>query len=827
VSDGLWRDIRFSLRRLRNSPAFTATAVLTLALGIGASTAIFTLLNAVLYRQLPAPHPEQLVELRIIFHNGKHVTFSLPMFEQLQRGQKVFSGMFAWSGGGPQTVEIAGKLTRDSVLFVSGEYYSEFAQRPLLGRLIDPADSDPSKPVSRVAVISEEFWRNRFGGDAAVLGKQIRVEGQPFTVVGVTQRGFTGIDPASPPNITVPLLAFSGLGSPEFDITSSHYLWLHVIGRLKPGVTIQAARAQLSGIWPAILADVVPSDEQGERRQQYLSMGLLLTSAARGPGWDQRAEYWRPLYYLMGIVALLLLVVCVNLATLMLARGAGRMQEISVRLALGANPVHVAAQTLLEGLLLSIAGGVLGLAFAFWGTRWMYALLTRLAVAPVALDLRPDLRVLAFTGALVALTAIFFGLAPALRASLLDPARLLRQDSRTFSSHSGRLGPALIVTQVSLSLMLVLASALFTRSFWNLRSADPGFERSSVLNIWLLERPGAPKNFDLRAYYRELVERLDSIPGVRSASFAGIVPGAGAEPWIENVVPIAAPSVSIGPAANIADCTPGFFATIGMRILQGRDFAWTDGPQQPRVAIVSASLARRLFPQGNAIGAHLRIGTTPDYQDLEIVGLVNDARLYSPREAHSSDLFTASLQGQFAGLGDQLFVRVAQNPLSLTSAISQSIDSFGHQFAVRSLTLDEVRGQALAEERLSAFISSFFAAFALLLACLGVYGLISHSVARRTREIGVRVALGASARTIQQLVLRQALGLSLAGIILGVLGSLAASRLLSGVLYGISPNDAGSLLGVCGTLLFAGLLAGYLPARRATRIDPVGALRHP
>jgi predicted permease len=823
----LTQDLRYGLRTLRKSPAFAIVAVLTLALGIGAGTAIFTLLNALLYRELPVPHAEQLVELRVIFHNGQHVYFSLPMFQELQRNQQVFSGMFAWQDGGPSDLEVNGRLTRNNVLYVSDEFYSELGQRPILGRLIEPADANLSAPISHVAVISYGFWQRRFGADPAVLSKQILVEGQPFTIIGVTQKGFAGLNSGVPPDITVPVTAYGiAVSDLPFAITSGHYLWLSIIGRLKNGVTISQARAQLSAIWPGIVAKVVPSDEKGERRQEYLSMGLYVTSAARGPNWDERAQYWKPLFYLMGIVVLMQLVVCVNLASLMLARGAGRMHETSVRLALGAGPLRIATQTLLEGLLLSFAGALLGLAFAFWGTRWLFALLTRQTLISVVVDLHPDLRVLAFTAAVAILTAILFGLMPALRAALVNPAALLRQDSRTFAGRSGLLGQGLIVTQISLSLMLVLASTLFTRSFWNLQSVNFGFERASVLNVWMLERPGAAKNFDVVSYYRELIGRITSLPGVRAAGLGGVIPGAGENPFTDNVASISAPSVSKGPMCNISAAAPGFFDAIGMKILQGRDFAWTDGAHQPPVAIVSSSLAKRLFPQGNAVGAHVRIGVNPYYQNLEIVGVVNDARLYNPRDAHPLDIFTDFMQNDPTGQGADLFVRAAQNPLSLVSAVSQAIDSFGFQFVARSMTLEEAQSQSLVEERLSAMLSSFFGGFALLLACMGLYGLISHNVTRRTREIGIRMALGAQRRNIVRLVLRQAVILSLAGIVLGVLCSLAASRLLSTMLYGVSPDDALSIAGASLALLFIGLIAGYFPARRAMRVDPMVALRH-
>lgn len=800
--NALLQNLRYALRMLRKSPGFTAIAIFTLALGIGANAAIFSLLNALLYRELPVPHAEQLVELRLIYHNGSHIGFSLPMFQELERHQQVFSGMLAWSRNGPEEVEVNGRLGRDNVLYVSAGFYSELGQRPELGRLIEPGDTDLNRPASQVAVISDAFWRSRFGANTAVLGESITLQGRPFTIVGVTAKTFTGLDVGTPPEITVPITAYVFTGSDsQFALTSNHYLWLSIIGRLKNRVSIQQARAQLSAIWPGILAKVVPPDEKGERRQQYMSMSLYVTSGARGSDWDQRARRWKPLFYLMGIVVLMLLVVCINLASLMLARGAGRMHETSVRLALGAGPLRIALQTLLEGLLLSLTGAFLGLVFAFWGTSRVFALLTRISLEPPKVDLHPDVRVLVFTSGIAIVTALIFGLAPALRASFLDPAVLLRQDSRTFAGHSGRLGQALIVSQISLSLLLVLASTLFTRSFWNLRSVNAGFDRASVLNVWLLELPGSKKNFDVSTYYGELIKRITSLPGVRAAGFGGVVPGAGENPFVDHVAAMSAPSVSNGPMCNVSMSAPGYFNAIGMKVLLGRDFSWNDSPHQPAVAIISASLAKRLFPRGNAIGAHVRISTIPEYQNLEIVGVVNDAWLYDPREAHPLDIFMDRLQHGATGREGLLFVRTEQNPLKLIPEVSRIINSFGYQFPARSLSLGEVQAQGLIEQRLSAMISSFFGGLALLLTCMGMYGLISQNVTSRTREMGVRMALGAQKRDIMQLVLRRVLGLSLAGVILGVLCSLAAARLVSAMLYGVSPDDALSLAAVSAVLL--------------------------
>lgn len=821
------QDVRFGLRVLSKSPAFTAVAVLILCLGIGAANSIFTLLNAILYRELPVPHAEQLVQLRVRYHTGQPAPLSLPMFQALGREQDVFSGMFAWSSGGPTDVEIDGKLARNNVFYVSGTYFSDLWQRPLLGHLIGPADANPSGPLSRVAVISYGFWQTRFAGSPGVLGQQIVIAAEPFTIIGVTPKNFSGLSEGAPTDIMIPFTAFT-LVQPRipFKITSGHYLWLSVMARLKHGISIAQARGQLSAIWPGILADAVPPDETGERRQQYLSMGLLVTSAVRGPDWDERAQYWRPLYYVMGVVVLILLAVCVNLAGLITARSIARLEETSVRLALGATPWRIARQTLVEGLLLSCAGGLLGLALGFFGARWMLASLSRVSAAPVGLELRPDIHVLSFTTIAAVTTAILFGLAPALHASRVDAGTLVHRDSRRFLSRVGRIGQSLIITQTSLSLVLVLAGGLFTRSFWNLRTAPSGFDRSSVLNVWLMKRPGTANSMSVATYYRELTDRLDHLPGVRAAGLADFVPGDGATPRIDNVASVGASEISTGPVCVISSTMPGFFHSIGMTMLRGRDFTWTDGPRRPRVAIISFSLSRRLFGDRNPVGAYVNVGTAPDFQDLDIIGVVNDARLYNPRTSRPLTIFLDGLQYADGPEEVMLFVRAARDPLPLASAISHVIDSLGYQFVARSTTLEEADAQALTQERLSAMVSGFVAVFALLLTCLGLYGLITQTVTRRTREIGIRAALGADRWNIIRLVLMHAFVLIVVGIALGVVCSLIAARFVAALLYGISPNDVASIIGTALILLSIGLLAAYIPARRASRIDPAVALRH-
>ncbi|MGC1482744.1 MAG: ADOP family duplicated permease, partial [Candidatus Acidiferrum sp.] len=640
----------------------------------------------------------------------------------------------------------------------------------------------------------------------------------------VTRKWFAGMTRGEPPDIIIPITAYPMLTeSNEFKLDNRSLLWLFVTGRLKNGVTLDQARAQIQSFWPDLLLATASTETLGPRRQRFLSMGFKLTSAAKGFSTGLRFEFARPLYVLAGIVALILLVACVNLANLMLARAAARSHEMSVRVAIGASRWSLACQVLTESLALSLTGALLGLAFAYWGSSLLVALMTQGNLVPVTLNLSPDLRVLSLTVAVALLTGILFGFAPAWRCSSEDPAAVLQQNTRTASGGAGKLGKALIITQVALSLVLLLGAGLFVRSFERLLSLDPGFQKEDVLEIELYPRPGGYQNLDLNSYHKQLIDRISSLPGVRSVGFSDTsIPTP--EMWHDTVSPMSAdPNTGRRLIARAAEVSPGFFPTLGIQLLRGREFADTDDQNHPHVVVVSSALAERLFPSGDAIGKTVRYGVMSDYQNLEIVGICRDARIVDLREAATPLIYFSVLQFQHPW--GNLIARTSQAPETLEKSIGHAINSLGHEYALSTKSIAQVVDGELVEERVTALLSGFFAALALLLASIGLYGLMSYTVTRRTREIGIRVAVGAQRQNVLWLVLRETLTLALLGIAVGIPSALAASRLIATMLFGLSPSDLPTIATVSLLLLLVALLAGYLPARRASAIDPIVALR--
>jgi predicted permease len=819
----LWQTLRYTLRTLAKSPVFTTVAILSLALGIGANTAIFTLINALILRDVPVRQPERLVYLSAI-RQGSKINLSYPMFREVERSQRVFSGMIGWGGNWMPNVEVNGVLSKDRVLSVTANCYSELGASPFLGRLLTSEDENLSGGAnSQVAVIGYEFWQRRFGAAPDIVGKEIRIEGHSFTIIGVTRKWFTGLTTGEPPDITVPLTAMPFIQSEEFDPESRSLLWLHPVGRLKDGVTIEQARAQLQSFWPNVLLATASTQTPGLRRQTFLSMGLDVSSAARGMSTDLRDQFTRPLYVLAGIVGLILLVACVNLANLMLARAAARSHEMSVRVAIGASRWSLSRQVLAESLAISFTGAILGLTFAYWGSRLLVLLMTEGNAAPVSLNLSPDLRVLSLTICVALLTGILFGLAPAWRSSREDPATVLQQNARSLSGGAGKLSKVLIITQVALSLVLLLGAGLFVGSFARLRSLDLGFHKESVLEITLNPRPGGYKNLDLNSYHKQLLARVSSLPGVDSVSFGdATIPSP--EGWHDTVSAMTADSSSgIHLTANAASVSPGFFRTLGIPLLRGRDFTETDDQHHPHIAIVNSNLANLLFPNGDAIGKRIRFGFMPDYENIEIVGIARNARIFDIRDATTPVLFFSTLQ--YPSDWGSLIVRTKGSPEALEKTIGQEVESLGHEYVLRTRTVAQTIDAELVEERVTAMLSGFFAALALLLASIGLYGLMSYAVTRRTRELGIRVALGAQRENVLWIVLRDTLALAIVGLAIGIPCAIAACRLISSMLFGLSPNDLPTIIVVSLLLLLVALFAGYLPARRASTIDPIVALR--
>jgi predicted permease len=812
----LWQDLRYGLRLLAKSPGFTAVAVLTLALGIGANTAIFSLLNSLLLRDLPVWQPERLVELSVL-RRGDKIPFSFPMFREIDRGQTVLSGLIGWSFGEMQNVEIHGVLLPADVRAVTGNYYSELGASPLLGRLITPDDVSLGRTgTSPVAVLSYEFWQRRFGGASDIVGKPIGIEGQPFTIIGVTRKWFTGMTTGEMPDVTVPMKSNDNRAM----------LWVFLTGRLKDGVTVAQARAQLQSFWPEVLRATASTESPGLRRQIFLSMGLDVSPAATGINAALRSHFTRPLYVLMGIAALILLAACVNLANLLLARAAARSREMSVRVALGASRWALARQVLTESLALSAFGALLGLAFAYWGSRLLVSIMAQGYLTPVVLDLRPDWRVLALTALGAILTGILVGLTPAWRCSREDSASVLNLSTRSVAGPTGRLGKVLIVTQVAISLILLLGSGLLVRSFQKLTSANLGFERESVLEVNLYPRPRGYEHVDVNSYHKQMIERISTLPGVDSVGFADVSVHGG-RGWQDTVARMSeASSSSAAVTGNAAMVSPGFLHTLGITIVRGRDIDWTDDEHHPHVAILSSSLAVRLFPMGNALGERIRFGFMPGFQDLKVVGIANNARLFDLHDPAAPVVYLPYLQFPEWDRWGYLFVRTGTPPEALAKAVGNEIDSLGREYPLSMRKLGEEISLGLVEDRAVALLSSFFGVLALLLALVGLYGLTSYGVTHRTREIGIRAALGAQGGTILWLVLREALTLGLVGVALGIPCALAASRLIASMLFGVSSGDLPTLAAVSVLLLTVALLAGYLPARRATKVDPMVALRH-
>ncbi|HEU5402964.1 MAG TPA: ABC transporter permease [Terriglobales bacterium] len=823
--ESLMQDIRFALRMLRKSPGFTAVAVLTLALGIGANTAIFSLLDGLVLRDLPVPHPEQLVHVAAYAPDNSDSGLSLPMFEEIARDQEVFSSMFMWDGEGIFNVEINGSLSRGDVWPIGGNFYAALGAAPFLGRLIGPQDVDPnSETPIPVAVLGYDYWRLRYGGDPSVIGKTIKIEEVPFTIIGVTRSGFAGMTADIPFEIAVPFPTeqlIEGHKDVQKHLQRRDGLWYDAAGRLKPGVTLEQARAQLDSLWPAIRAATMPDGP--DLRARFSTLQLRVVSDSTGSSYV-RGRFITPLYVLLGISGLVLLIACVNLASLMLSRAAARGHELGVRVALGASRWRLARQMLTESVMLSVVGALAGLFLAFWGSKALSNFIfAETYSVPGALNLTPDLRILGFAAAIAILTGVLFGCAPALRLSAVDPNAALQQSSRTVGRGTSRLGKGLILTQIALSLVLLASAGLFIRSLEKLRDVDPGFRAQGLLDADLYPNPGGYKNLNWAIYDHQLTDKIASLPGVESVGISHMSPGGG-NAWSEQV----APSVSLQSTvkANCALTMPGFFRTMGIGLIRGRTFTWQDDDHAPRVALVSESLARTLFPAHDAIGQQIHFTDRPQWKDVQVVGVVANASVYDIRKHAPPTVYLASIQyGDYSGWS-QLMVRTRIAPSRMGDSIRQAVASLGHEYVPAIRTVSANISGSLLQERITAMLSAFFGALALLLAAIGLYGLMAYNVTRRTRELGIRLALGAQRGSVLRMILRETLALTLIGIIIGVPCALAATRLIAHMLFGVMPYDTVTLAVVTIALMAVAAIAGYMPARRAMRVDPMVALRY-
>ncbi|PYT98395.1 MAG: hypothetical protein DMG38_15735 [Acidobacteria bacterium] len=833
----LAQDTRYALRTLRKSPGFTTVAVLTLALGIGANTAIFSVLDALVLRDLPVPHPEQLVRFGAHTPGDSYASVSFPMFEEIMRDQKVLSGAFARGGGSLMNVEVNGELSRATVDPVTGGFYSELGAVPAIGRLIEPSDVNlnSSRPA-QVAVLGYTFWQRQYGGVRDVIGKTLRIENLPFTIIGVTRKGFAGISVDWEDDIVVPVTTEPLIRGADVQesLQRRNILWLDAVGRLKPDITVEQARAELDSLWPAIREAVTPAEQTpaaGSPRdlERTIFHSLQFTVEPYGTGSSfLRGRFVTPVYVLLAISAIVLLLACANLASLMLSRSAARSHEFGVRATLGATRSRLAQQLLVESVTLSLAGTVAGLLLANWSSRALIAFLFRQTglfgyVGAKALDVSPDLRVLAFTAGIAILTGILFGLAPAWHASREDPNSTLQNNPRTLGLGTRTLGKGLIVTQVALSLVLLAGGGLFIRTLERLRAVQPGFRFAGVLEVGLFPKPGSFKNADPATYFHELTDRISRIPGVVSAGFSHVEVGGGFD-WIQKVRIHGANGNLF--SSNCDRVMPGFFRTVGISLLRGRTFDWHDDLHSSHTVVISENLAQMLFPRGNAIGQHIDVVTDPRWQDLEIIGVVSNASLYDIRRPPEPTVYLDTLQyGMPAGF-DTLLVHTELSPAAILAPLRQAFDSLGHQYVVSVGTLRKTINDSILPEGIIATLSGFFALLALLIAGIGLFGLMAYTITRRTRELGIRFACGAQRIAVLRMILAETFMVVLIGIAAGLPCALAATHLVAHTLFAVTPYDPATLAAAAVALLGVGALAGYIPARRAMRVDPMVALRY-
>lgn len=813
-------DVRYATRSLRASSGFTLVAILSLALGIGANTAIFSLIDAVMLKYLPVSHPEQLVQVMLSDKNG---IFTNPLWEQLRDRQDVFAGVFA-VGNTRFNLSTGGEARHVAGDWVSGEFFSTLGLRPALGRTI--ARSDDRRGCPAIAVLSYGFWQSNYGGDPDVIGTTISLDSHPFQIVGVAAPGFFGVDVGQSVQLYAPLCAEAvvrGAGS-ALDRRSTWFL--RVIARPKPGLTVSQVSARLTTLAPGIYEATVPPNWRPKDQQQYLQGTLGVRPVATGFS-DVRHQYRGALLALMAVVGIVLLIACANVANLLLARATVRQREVAIRLALGAGRARLIRQLLTESLLLSLCGAALGLLFAKWGSRVLVGFLDT-AGNRVSLDLSVDARVLGFTIAVATATGLLFGLAPAWRSTRVSPQSAMKSGGRGVAEGHSRftLGKALVVAQVALSLVLLMGAGLMVGTFQSLATLDPGFQRDAVL---IASTDLHNLNYSAerqRQFYHDMTQRLRTLPGVRAASASAVTPLSGSL-WNDIIVVDGfSPKSAMDAAADFNGVSDGYFATLGTPVLAGRDFNDDDQPGSAQVAIVNTAFARKFFGGANPLGKRFRLqratGNTPP---LEIVGLVGDAKYESLREAAPPTVYVPISQQDEPGTFMSFELRAATAPAALIPGVTSAFSEVNPHLSIEFVTLSDQVARSLTRERLLATLSSFFGALALALSMIGLYGIMSYTVARRRNEIGIRIALGAARTRVLRLVLGDVGVIVATGLAFGIVAALAVTRLASSFLFGVTASDPVTLLASTVILAAVALAAGALPAWRAARMDPMVALR--
>ncbi len=830
----LFQDVKYALRSFVKSPGFSAIAVVTLALGIGANAAIFALVDRVLLRLLPVQDPQQLVLLRSPGPMQGHgwsdadiaTSFSYPMYKDLRDQNTVFTGLL---GQYPFAASVSGggQTERAQAELVTGNYFPILGVSPAAGRILTPAD-DEAPGAHPVVVLSHGYWSRRFGGDRAILNKTIVVNGQPLTIVGVSRSGFTGIQPGRQTDLFVPLAMktqmtpfWNGLDDPKD-------YWLQLVGRLKSGITARQAQARLQATYRPLLQAHLSliSSWSEESRRQFVNKPLLLDAGGHGRA-VMRSSAATPLLSLMGMVGLVLLIACTNLAGLLAARGAARQREYGVRLAIGASRFQLLRQSVVECLIFAVAGGGVGILVAVWTLNAL------LRAFPPDADVRQvaaqvDPRVLGFAAVLSLLAGLLFGLAPALRAARLDPARTLRGQGRgTLSAGREVLSFRrwLVTGQVALTLVLLVASGLFVRSLVNLGRVELGLKPDAVIGFTVAPGDNGYTAERSAALGRSLTEALKTLPGVRSVSAAEVSTFTGDTSGTNVKVQGYEPKSGEDTHANTNAVGPDYFATLGIPLISGREITWQDGAGSPKVAVINETMARKLLPGRNPLGVRISFRNPKDAFDTEIVGVVANSKSAEVGEPDRPFLYTPYLQDQkLAEL--TFYLRSQQSPDALASSIRSEVARVDPGLPI--FNLKTLRGQldeSLVTERLLVLLSAAFGGLAALLAALGVYGVLAFAVEQRRREIGIRIALGADPASLRRLVLSEVAGFLAIGGAIGLPAAFGLGKVVESILYGVRATDVSVFVGGAILMAAVALAAAYPPAHRASRTNAMEALR--
>jgi predicted permease len=845
----LAQDTAYAVRILRQNPGFATIAILSLALGIGANTAIFTLIDTVLLRSLPVRDPQQLVAFAIN-PDEPQAYFSNPDYEYVRDHNKSFSGVIAYGGAGRGVAfEVAdegshatAQLVADQM--VSGNFFEVLGVTPAAGRLFT-SDDNKKEDAHPWVVLDYSFWQRRFGGDPAAVGRHVTLNGSPFTIIGVSRAGFTGTVVGSHPDMYTPIMMFREIQRSASGWNSRHQWWLNIIARLKPGVSMKTAKPEADLLWKQILAND-PEEKQQAYDKEYATRNRGTLLEASGGYTHLRSQIQKPLMVLMIVVVLVLLIACANVANLLLARATVRQREIAIRLAVGAARGRLITQLVIETLVIAVCGGVVGIGIAWWGVRVLLTFFPNRGT-PLQFDLTPDWRLLAFSFGMCLLVGLLCGIAPAIQTTRPNLSSALKNESDAGGRIRFDLRRALVVLQVAISLLLLIGAGLFVRSLSNLKSLDPGFVREGVLIVETNPLALGYKRQRIRDYYERVADHLRTVPNVRVASLADLTPLGGSRMRYGISFEGYTRPADEKPWIDMNAVSPGYFATMGIPLLLGRDFRSEDNPAvspepKPRtgkddddeplpppapVGIVNEALAKKFFPNQNAVGRHF---TTEEKKfdmakSFEIVGVVKNSKYFELRKEVEPMIYVPVWR--FGASSVTLCIRTSGKPELVTNAVRREMTNVDAAIPVlETVTLEDQFDNNIAQERTVTTLCGFFGSLAVLLAAIGLYGVMAYSVTRRYREIGIRMALGAERGSVLWLVLRDTAWMIGIGALIGLPAAFGLTRLVESFLYGLTPQDPASIaLATIGLLIVTGV-AGYVPALRATRVDPLIALRH-